>query len=219
MNMAGPPSAGVGPQMPHLHPGVVLPPEHGEQQAGGGCHQNPLQICKSPFHGVASAAEISGADIAQGDACLGGSPSGLAHHAATAPPLAAMISGSQPTELQLQLDSRGGSAADAISGGSQGTRYSGPPHIPMLKSSGRLAAALHPLDASLQQSASGQGLLPESEGFLGVGPGLDLPLPRQPRPSPTSSDKALRAQLRGPSGEACHFLCPCTRHRALRINM
>ena len=190
--------------MPDQRPASMVPAKHGGQQAGEVRHPTPLQKCKSPFSEVAPAADVKGVGLAQGDACLGGTPSGHTHHAAHALPLSARISGSKPAKLPLQPDSRGDVTADAFPGGSHGGGYSGHPHIHRLKSSGRLA--LSSLDATSRQSAPGLGTLPEPEEVLGDGAGLNLPAPRQPWSSHIPSDQALRAQLRGPPGTGCHVL-------------
>ena len=175
----------------------------GGQPHGGAAHDIPPQTWRSPFTESAPAAESLGVDAIDGGACLGGPAFGPAHLSAGALAPAARLSGSQPAELQLQPDSRGEPTADAVSGGSQGTRCSGPAQITGLRSSGHSAAALPLLDTSPKHPAPQQRLLLESQRSLGVGPGLDMPAPSWPRASHTFSDQALRSQLMAPLGEVC----------------
>lgn len=208
---------------------AVLSTEHSRRQDREGCQHSSPQIWKSPFLGQApAAADTPDPDPARGDACLGGYSSGLTHYAAGAPSSAAMISGSQPTELQPRPESRGEPAADAVSGASQGTRCSGAPQSPRLPSSGGSAPALQPLDASPKQLGQGQGLLPDPEASLSMEPGPGLPAPGWLGRCHMLPAQALRAQLRAPSGRSLQrpfphwvFICAHTcrriafRHRSL----
>ena len=188
--MAAPLSAGFG-LMPDLAPVPELLTDHGVQPHGGS-RDIPPQIWRSPFTEQAPAAESLGFDA---------STLGPGHLTADSLAPAAKMSGNQPAELQLQPDSRGEPIANALSGGSQGTRCSGPAQITGLRSSGHSAAALPSLDASPKQPAPEQRLPPESQRSLGVQPGLDMPPPSWPRASHMFPDQALRSQRIAPLGK------------------
>ena len=198
--IAGPQSAACC-QVPDLAPVAVLPTEHSRQQDREGRQHSSFKAWRSPFHGLAPAADTLDTDPSQGDACLRGHPSRL-NHAADAPPSAAMISGSQPFALQLQPESGGEPAADALSGGSPGTRDSRAPQIPRLPSSVRSAAASQPLNASPKASGQPQAFLPDPEGPFSMDPGPGMPAPSWMGPSHMSAAQALREQLRAASGRS-----------------